>query len=38
MESNEEAIRLNGQFAWLEELTGIPIGGALLDLFAQAME
>jgi glutathione synthase/RimK-type ligase-like ATP-grasp enzyme len=28
----------NGQFAWLEELTGIPIGGALLDLFAQAME
>lgn len=28
----------NGQFAWLEEMTGIPIGGALLDLFAQAVK
>lgn len=28
----------NGQFAWLEEITGIPIGGALLDLFVQAMK
>lgn len=28
----------NGQFAWLEEVTGIPIGGALLNLFAQAMK
>ena len=28
----------NGQFAWLEELTGIPIGGALLELFEQAVK
>lgn len=28
----------NGQFAWLEEMTGIPIGNALIELFAQAMK